>query len=141
MLQCCCVGQLSCQPVRVQVMSQPANAAGWRQGRLLSPIVVQRGGRNHLLLQLGLRLVLSGRGVDIDLCSKGGLGRNCSLDLLGSASSIFCGSLVIGHGCFFLTWDVHFFFFFEWAHAARGNKAPGGVISKDFTDFPPVRRL
>jgi hypothetical protein len=97
---------------------------------LLSPIVVQRGGRNHLLLQLGLRLVLSGRGVDIDLCSKGGLGRNCSLDLLGSASSIFCGSLVIGHGCFFLTWDVHFFFFFEWAHAARGNKAPGGVISK-----------
>lgn len=75
MFQCCCVGQLSCQPVRVQVMSQPANAAGWRQGRLLSPIVVQRGGRNHLLLQLGLRLVLSGRGVDIDLCSKGGLGR------------------------------------------------------------------
>lgn len=93
-------------------MSQPANAAGWRQGRLLSPIVVQRGGRNHLLLQLGLRLVLSGRGVDIDLCSKGGLGRNCSLDLLGSASSIFCGSLVIGHGCFFLTWDVLFFFLY-----------------------------
>lgn len=71
MFQRCCVGQLSCQPVRVQVMSQPANAAGWRKGRLLSPIVVQRGGRNHLLLQLGLRLVLSGRGVDIDLCSKG----------------------------------------------------------------------
>lgn len=60
-------------------MSQPANAAGWRQGRLLGPIVVQRGGRSDFLLQLGLRLVLSGRGVDIDLCSKGGLAQNCAL--------------------------------------------------------------
>lgn len=121
-------------------MSQPANAAGWRQGRLLSPIVVRRGGRNGLLLPIGSSLVLSRHGVDIDLCGKGGSGPElCSLDVLGSASSIFCGSLVIGHGCFF---DMgRAFFFFVWAHAAPGSKAPSGVISKDFTDFPPVRRL
>lgn len=34
--------------------------------------------------------------------ARGALDRNlCSLGLLGSASSIFSGSLVDGHGCFF----------------------------------------
>lgn len=93
-------------------MSQPANAAGWRQGRLLSPIVVRRGGRNGLLLPIGSSLVLSRRGVDIDLCGKGGSGPElCSLDVLGSASSIFCGSLVIGHGCFFDMGRAFFFLY------------------------------
>lgn len=79
---------------------------------LVSPIVVQRGGRRHFLLQLGLRLVLSIVVWVLIFASKGGFGPElCSLDLLGSASSIFCGSLVIGHGCFFSDMGRAFFLY------------------------------